>query len=201
MTLPTTPLPWEEIRATLHGFIRQRVADEAAAEDLLQEVLIRIHTNIHTLRTEQKFQGWIYGIARNAIIDFYRSRRPTEALPETLALPEEESAEDLIAELTPCIQTMIAGLPDKDRQALILTEYQNLPQTELATRLGLSHSGAKSRVQRAREKLKAQLLACCSLAFDRRGMFLAAQPHGGGGAGTQPATVCGTTASTCQPQP
>ncbi len=64
-----------------------------------------------------------------------------------------------------------------DRQALILTEYQGLTQRELAERLGLSFSGAKSRVQRAREKLKQQLLECCHFELDRRNHILDYQPR------------------------
>ena len=64
---------------------------------------------------------------------------------------------------------MINSLPEKYKQALILTEFQNLTQKELAERMGLSVSGAKSRVQRARIKLKELLLGCCSLEFDHYG--------------------------------
>ncbi|HLZ55439.1 MAG TPA: sigma factor-like helix-turn-helix DNA-binding protein, partial [Ktedonosporobacter sp.] len=67
--------------------------------------------------------------------------------------------------------------PDQDRQALVLTEYQGLTQKELGERLGLSFSGAKSRVQRAREKLKQELLACCHFELDRRGHILDYQPR------------------------
>jgi RNA polymerase sigma-70 factor (ECF subfamily) len=72
---------------------------------------------------------------------------------------------------------MVLALPEQDRQALILTEYQGLTQKELSERLGLSFSGAKSRVQRAREKLKQELLACCHFELDRRGHILNYQPR------------------------
>ncbi|HAH00091.1 MAG TPA: RNA polymerase subunit sigma-24, partial [Ktedonobacter sp.] len=66
-----------------------------------------------------------------------------------------------VKELIPCIKTMVDSLPNDYREALYLTEYEGLTQRELADRLGLSFSGAKSRVQRAREKLKVMLLDCC----------------------------------------
>jgi RNA polymerase sigma-70 factor, ECF subfamily len=72
---------------------------------------------------------------------------------------------------------MVLALPDQDRQALILTEYQGLTQKEFGERQGLSFSGAKSRVQRAREKLKQELLACCHFELDRRGHILDYQPR------------------------
>ena len=71
---------------------------------------------------------------------------------------------------------MVESLPDDYRQALLLTEYEGLTQRELAERLGLSVSGAKSRVQRAREKLKEMLLDCCHFEFDRLGRVIDYQP-------------------------
>lgn len=96
---------------------------------------------------------------------------------EALDLPEELPDDDIVSELLPCIRAMVLALPEQDRQALILTEYQGLTQKELGERLGLSFSGAKSRVQRAREKLKQELLACCHFELDRRGHILDYYPH------------------------
>jgi len=162
---------WEAFHTPLHGFIRKRVADEMVAEDLLQEVFLKIHQHGDTLQDVKKLESWIYQITRNAIIDFYRTARPTSSLdtPEALDLPEELPDDDIVSELLPCVQAMVNNLPEQDRQALVLTEYQGLTQKEFGERTGLSFSGAKSRVQRAREKLKQQLLACCHFELDRRG--------------------------------
>ena len=67
---------------------------------------------------------------------------------------------------------MIAALPDPYREALILSEYQGLSQKDVADRLGISLSGAKSRVQRARRQLREMFLACCHFEMDRRGRIL-----------------------------
>ncbi len=162
---------WEAFHTPLHGFIRKRVPDEMVAEDLLQEVFLKIHQHGDTLQDVKKLESWIYQITRNAIIDFYRTARPTSSLdtPEALDLPEELPDDDIVSELLPCVQAMVNNLPEQDRQALVLTEYQGLTQKEFGERTGLSFSGAKSRVQRAREKLKQQLLACCHFELDRRG--------------------------------
>lgn len=96
---------------------------------------------------------------------------------EVLDLPEELPDDDVVSELLPCVRAMVRSLPEMDRQALVLTEYQGLTQKEMAERLGLSFSGAKSRVQRAREKLKQQLLECCHFELDRRGHIIDYQPR------------------------
>ncbi|HEY5002941.1 MAG TPA: RNA polymerase sigma factor SigZ, partial [Ktedonobacteraceae bacterium] len=160
---------WEAFHTPLHGFIRKRVSDEMVAEDLLQEVFLKIHQNGDALQDVKKLESWIYQITRNAIIDFYRSARPMSSLdtPEVLDLPEELPDDDIVSELLPCVRAMVNNLPELDRQALVLTEYQGLTQKEFGERIGLTFSGAKSRVQRAREKLKQELLACCHFELDR----------------------------------
>lgn len=162
---------WQGFHAPLLRFIRKRVPDEQAAEDLLQDVFLKIHQQIATLKEAKKLESWIYQITRHAIIDYYRRKQPTTSLeePEVQELPDELPDDDIVSELFPSVRAMINSLPEQDRQALILTEYRGLTQKELGERLGLSFSGAKSRVQRAREKLKQMLLECCHFELDRRG--------------------------------
>jgi RNA polymerase sigma-70 factor (ECF subfamily) len=175
----TTEHIWEDFHAPLYSFIRKRVPDEIAAEDLLQEIFLKIHMHIEALQDTRKLESWIYQIARNTIIDFYRGARPTVSLdgPEILDLPADLPDDDIISELFPAVQVMVLSLPEQDRQALVLTEYQGLTQKEFGERVGLSFSGAKSRVQRAREKLKQQLLACCHFELDSRGHVINYQPR------------------------
>jgi len=178
----TTEQAWEAFHAPLHQFIRRRVADEATAEDLLQDVFLKIHQYGSSLKDARRLESWIYQITRNLIIDYYRSRHQTTTsldVLETIDLPEELPDDDIVSELLPCVRAMVLALPEQDRQALVLTEYQGLTQKELGERLGLSFSGAKSRVQRAREKLKQQLLVCCHFELDRRGYILDYQPRCG----------------------
>jgi RNA polymerase sigma-70 factor (ECF subfamily) len=170
----TTEHVWEAFHTPLQQFIRRRVSDEATAEDVLQDVFLKIHLHVEALKDVKKLESWIYQITRNAIIDSYRESRPTTTLEpaEVLDLPEELPDDDVVSELLPCVRAMVRSLPELDRQALVLTEYQGLTQKELSERLGLSFSGAKSRVQRAREKLKQQLLECCHFELDRRGHII-----------------------------
>ena len=173
----TTENVWQEFNAKLKQFIIKRVPDEQSAEDILQDVFVRIHTHIDTLSDGHKLQSWIYQITRNAVCDYYRDRRIIAGITETLDLPEEDDQNDLERMLALSLGEMVDCLPDIYRQALILTEYEGLTQRELARRLGLSFSGAKSRVQRAREKLREMLLECCHLEFDRRGRIIDYQPR------------------------
>ena len=164
----TTAQIWRDYRTKLQGFIHSRVSDPSAAEDILQDVFLRTHSNLKNLKQEQKLQSWIFGIARNAIVDHYRQQRPMEAIPENLQASEEGEA---VAhqELVACLEPMIQALPEPYRQALQLAEIEGLPQKELAARENISLSGAKSRVQRGRAMVKEMLLDCCHLEFDQNG--------------------------------
>lgn len=135
-----------------------------------------------TLKDQDKLWAWLSQIARHAIVDYYRKRAmvvdPAEA-PEDVA---EESDEDhnRNAEILSCLSPMIEQLPERYREAILLTDLQGLTQKEMADKLGLSLSGAKSRVQRGREKLKEMLLDCCHFEFDRLGNVLDYERKGGG---------------------
>ena len=174
----TTENLWETFHTGLRRFILQRIPDEQSADDVLQETFLKIHTRIASLRNEDKLQSWMYQIARNAIADYYRQQKATVELPEALPVPDEPVFEDeVIRDLIPGVKAMVESLPATYREALILTEYEGLTQRELAQRLGLSFSGAKSRVQRAREKLKTMLLDCCHFEFDRLGKIIDYAPN------------------------
>lgn len=162
---------WNDFSKPLKGFIKRHIKNDQDADDILQDVFCKIGNNIGSLKDSDKIQAWVYKIAKNTIMDFYRAQNHELAFTE---LPEEiivDTKNEITAndEVAQCLRAMIDHLPEKYKSAIILTEFQNLTQKELGVRLGLSASGAKSRVQRARTKLKEMLLCCCSFEFDYRG--------------------------------
>ena len=164
---PTVESIWEGFASQLRGFIRSRIRDHEEAEDVLQEVFVKIHRNLPALRAGERLEAWVWRITRNAIADHFRRQRPNEPLAEEIAPAVEEPAN--LPDLTPCVRQFVSELAPAYREALALTEWQGLTQEQMAKRLGLSLSGAKSRVQRARTQLKGMLLDCCRLELDRRG--------------------------------
>jgi len=176
MTVASEQL-WETFSVPLQQFIRRRVRDPHSAEDILQDVFLKIHTRISTLHQQDRVAAWIYQIARNAIANYYRAERPTSDLAETLAGSDDLVDDDVVRELLPCVAAMVDALPGVYREALRLTEYEGLSQKELGQRLEISFSGAKSRVQRARAKIRQQLLDCCHFQFDYAGRIVDYQPR------------------------
>ncbi|MBC8044036.1 MAG: RNA polymerase sigma factor SigZ [Rhizobacter sp.] len=167
---------WIQFHREIGAFIRSRVKSEALAEDILQDVFVKIHAGISALRNESELRAWIYQIARNRIVDSYRARTDTVELSEMLTETIDEQ-DKLITNLAPSVRKMVLQLPPLYRDALLLTEYDGLTQRQVAERLGLSISAVKSRVQRAREKLKEMLLACCHFEISGHGKILDYQPR------------------------
>ena len=162
---------WSEFSIPLKSFIKKRVKNDQDVDDILQNVFFKIHHSISNLKEADKIHAWVYSITRHELADFYRARKSESDITE---FPEDiisDSEDKLTAndEIAQCLIPMINHLPEKYKQAILLTEFQNLTQKELSKRMGLSVSGAKSRVQRARLKLKEMLLGCCHLEFDHRG--------------------------------
>lgn len=174
---------WNDVASQLRGYIRMRVGDHAAAEDILQDIFLKAQTRSTQLESTDKLSGWLFLIARNAIIDHYRTAatrtKLAERLPAELDRPIEEEPPAFEHEegLRAAFRRLVFTLPEPYREALVLTEYEGLTQKELAERLGISFSGAKSRVQRGREKLKEALLECCAIELDRRGNVIDCEPR------------------------
>ncbi|HMS39767.1 MAG TPA: RNA polymerase sigma factor SigZ [Pyrinomonadaceae bacterium] len=165
---------WEESRKRIKTFINKRINNEADAEDVLQNVFCKIHQNIAELKDPEKLYPWIFQTTRNAIIDFYRERKiQTDSADEILnEIAVEQTEKDIEEEVLRWLEPMIGELPEKYRDALLLTDIQGFTQKDLSEKLNISLSGAKSRVQRGREHLKATLLNCCQLEFNRAGQIV-----------------------------
>ncbi len=81
----TTEDIWREYRERLRAFVKRRVKDPAATDDILQDVFIKMQTRLDSLKDKAKLQSWMYQITKNALIDYYRSKKPYESLPNWLS--------------------------------------------------------------------------------------------------------------------
>jgi RNA polymerase sigma-70 factor, ECF subfamily len=176
MAQPTTDVIWMRLSSDLRRFIRRRVSDEHVADDLLQETFVRVHRNIGTLQETERVAAWVYQIARNVVHDHYR-----KGSDSTVGLADADNVSDHNDPQHGCqsiswLDEMIESLPEGYRQAVQMAEIEELSQQNVADRLGLSLSGAKSRIQRGRAMLKDVLERCCSFELDGRGGVVACNP-------------------------
>lgn len=154
-------------------FIRKKVANEQDVEDILQDVFLKIYSNIDQVKDNDRIYAWVYRITRNSIADFFRKKRDTIEFSDLSGERKTDNdEEEIINGLVLCLKNMIDSLPDKYKQAIMLTELGGLTQKELAQKLGMSISGAKSRVQRGRNLLKEKFFQCCKFQFDAYGNII-----------------------------
>lgn len=170
-------------REELVRLVKRRLHSEADAEDVAQDVLIRLATRPDTLPDGATASAWLHRVVANASTDFFR-RRASESRALDRALEEERiqqsgkgegEAEAMRRGLASCMRPLLSTLSDEDRQALELTDLGTLTQKEAAAQLGITYTAMKSRVQRARARLRGSLLDCCKFEVDARGAPMSAE--------------------------
>ena len=161
----------ETFYGNLRNFIGKRVSEPADAEDILHDSLslYKAQRNFNRIKDKAKFTSWIYQIVRRGIIDFYRQGLLSVALDESVLADQQELDDNHNKILANCLKTKIKQLLNKYRSALELTEWEGFKQVELSHQLGISKSGAKSRVQRGKKQLKDLLTQCCDIDTDKHG--------------------------------
>jgi RNA polymerase sigma-70 factor (ECF subfamily) len=193
---------WSEFGQRLRAFIARRVDSDADADDILQEVFLRIHRYAGSLNRRERLVSWLFQITRNAIADYYRApvrrRELLAGVPHDLERgPEsswswveerDEASEDAARELAACLRPMVARLPQRYREAVTMVDLEGMPQKEAAIRAGLTLSGMKSRVQRGRRGLEQLLHDCCQIEVDATGRVMDYQLRG---------AACGSCADGC----
>jgi RNA polymerase sigma-70 factor, ECF subfamily len=168
---------WAEMYTDLRNFICRRAPNCDDADDIVQDVFLKVHRSLGTVRDMKALQSWVYQIARNSLVDFYRARRPVTELPDDLTLPPTEQDDPEDGDMAAYLISVVDSLSPAYRDAIRLTDLNGLSQVEAAGRMGISVPGAKSRVQRARRMVRDRLLTCCHVEFDRRGGVIETRPH------------------------
>ncbi|MBF6301092.1 sigma-70 family RNA polymerase sigma factor [Nocardia amamiensis] len=194
---------WRRFSNDLRAFIARRVSRPEDAEDILSIVFLRMAKSLDNLRQQDRLLGWMYAITRNAITDYYRSaphRRelPVDAVPDNPSAGDGEPDTDEAAEkeLASCLVPMLSALPAEQAAAVKMVDLDARTHAAAAGEVGISVSGMKSRVQRGRAALQAQLHACCRISQDRTGHVHDYQPREGacgGAASSDGGCGCGAT--------
>lgn len=169
---------YKQFHSDLLGYVKSKVRSREDAEDILQNVFIKISSNIDKLTEDVKLKSWIFTITRNAIIDYYR----VNATKKKVAVPEEIDENILELDdpdptkgLDQCMNSMISLLPEEYRDIIIDSEIKGIKQKDLADKYEMAYPSMRSRVQRGRERLKQLFYNCCHIETDKHGNILAAQ--------------------------
>lgn len=163
---------WIDLNEELYKFILGKIKDEQTSKDIHQEVFLKVQTKIHQLKHTSKLTSWVYQITRNAIIDYFRKVKYKNISINDFDIAETDTDNFDYSNLTNCINQKIENLSSQHKEAIILTSFKNYSQKELAEHLKISYSGTKSRVQKAKEILKENILDCPNVESDRTGKLL-----------------------------
>jgi RNA polymerase sigma-70 factor (ECF subfamily) len=163
----------------LRAYLNKQLKDADLSHDLLNDVLLKVHRNCEQLEKVSNVRAWLYTITRNALRDHWRSAKRTQPISEKEQLSTETSEEALYPALEHLLPQLIGFLPEEYALPLRLSDLEGIPQQQIADQLGMSLSGAKSRIQRARRMLKEQFFECLDMELDARGVPLGfeVKPH------------------------
>ena len=165
-----TTVIWDEFSEALKRFIYNRVKNNEITNDLLQEVFIKIHLNIHKIKKQESIKSWIYTISNNTINDYFNKQSKLRKLnSESIEYDNKNETEHSAKD---CLLPLINNLPPTYKLAVYLSEIKGIKQAEIAKQLNISLSGAKSRIQRGRNLLKQGFIDCCDYKLNEVGYLV-----------------------------
>ena len=158
-------------RTMVRGVLLRFVRDEALADDLVQEALLRAVRAHASLRGEAAPATWLTAIALNLARDHFRAAKrapPSTLMDEAEDLPASDRPEDdiLRAEMSGCILGQVERLPERQRDAVLLHYFAGLSHREMAASLGVSEGNARVILHRGLTALRTSLDLECILDFD-----------------------------------
>ena len=145
------------------SFVGRLVCNDAEAEDLCQEIFLKAFANLDTYDRARPLISWLLGIAHNSVVDFLRSRNPGLSLDDEASafeLPDPgQSVEKVVQSVLDqeTLGALIAQLPEKYREAVLLRHMEELDYAAMAEVLGLPQGTVKIRLFRAREMMRSKL--------------------------------------------
>jgi len=165
---------FERYENELRQFINHRVSNRFDAEDLFQNLWIKVLINQDSLHKVDNIRAWLFQIARNNLIDFYRKNNkeiPADSIGDVSILVEETESEsdNYNKECSSYLLRKLKEMPEKYQLPLWLHVGDNWKHQKISSHINVSLSGSKTRVHRAKSKLKQTLMDCCHVQFDSYG--------------------------------
>lgn len=165
---------WDEFYFKLLNYIRTMVKNTYDAEDILQDVFVKIFNNIEQLENKSSIKPWIYKITKNTVKDFYKKKKDISVAPEDLYNfdIDNDDIDNMNDDIINCLKNMVFNLPDKYQDIYNLHEKKKMKHEEIANLLDISVSASKVRLKRAKDMFKAKLLECCNFEVDKYGNII-----------------------------
>jgi RNA polymerase sigma-70 factor, ECF subfamily len=167
LSFPCILRAWNAHESELRNYLRHRIGDDQVADDLLQEVFVKAIQRSKQFCALDNTRAWLFQVARNALIDHYRLKREVIELPEDTPQPELEH--EPIQALSTCVARVLTELSAEDRDIIEQCDLEAVKQKDYAAAHGLSLPAVKSRLLRARERMRARMSTACQVRLDDRG--------------------------------
>ena len=165
----TTQQVWTQYSLDLKQFIISKVKDVNIADDILQDTFIKIYNNLHNLKDITKLKSWVFTIARNSILDHFKTTNKTFEFAnferETELLENTHTEKD-------CLRGILQNLPKKYRDPLFLSHIKGIKQQDVAKQLNLPLPTVKSQIQRARKLIAEGFMTCCGFTLNEKGKLV-----------------------------
>lgn len=163
-----------DYRPRLTAFIAKMMRNERDVEDLVQETLIKVARNWDGFRGESTLSSWVFQIASNVCVDYFRARSSKPELYQEerkirVSLPESILRQIEKKEVDTCVQYGITNLLETDRRILIMYYMDGTPVKEIALAEGISNNSAKVRLHRARKRFRDSCALSCDVSCDETG--------------------------------
>lgn len=147
-----------ECEPKVRRYIAARVANPQDAEDLTSEVFLKVYRQLDCFdESRAAVSTWVYAITRNAVIDYYRTRRIQSEVPETLAAGGDMEEAIFRADTLEALAVALEALDERRRDIIILRYYRGLTLREIARRMNLSYAYIKTLQNSALAELKRRL--------------------------------------------
>jgi RNA polymerase sigma-70 factor (ECF subfamily) len=162
----------QEFYNYLKSYILGKVKDKTLAEDIVQEVMMKLVLSHQNKKEIKNIKAWLFQVSRNTIYDYYKKHNLEYNLDKDWNIKDESSSKLYKILASDYIIPMIELLPKEYAKPLMLSDIDKIPQKDIAKQLNLELSATKMRIQRARIKLRALFVDCCHIEFDKQGNFI-----------------------------
>lgn len=158
---------WHHHEGEIRHWLLMQLRNPSDAEDLLQDVFEKAMLQEKRFCSVENARAWLFRVARNTLIDSYRMQREQVELPEYLAMDEPVS--EAVDDLSECLPRILSELSQEDREVVTVCDLNGASQLEYADSKGISLSAAKSRIQRARKRMRQRLESGCQIQLNEAG--------------------------------
>ena len=165
----TTKTIWDLYSADVKRFILSKVKDDMIADDILQDTFIKVHTKLHTLKSDSKLKPWLFSVARYTILDYFKGSKKAIELHEFQEEMDSQAQEHTEKD---CLRGILINLPRKYRDPIFLSDIMGLKQKEVAQQLRLPLPTVKSQIQRGRKQIAKGFMDCCGYKMNQQGYLV-----------------------------